>query len=103
VALRVTDWRLRKCILALIPDNILTTQCSAGAILAFCDYPLVTIGSTAEESLIKAGLVKLRYFAGLSVEKAACDLDISPETAKYYWAYSRVWLNDAMKDDEYAC
>ncbi len=40
----------------------------------------------------KAELVKLRYFAGLSIEDAADALGISPATAKRSWAYSRAWL-----------
>jgi len=40
----------------------------------------------------KAGLVKLRYFAGLSVEEAAAALGISEATAKRDWAYARAWL-----------
>ena len=40
----------------------------------------------------KAELVKLRYFAGLTIEQAADALGISPATAKRYWAYSRAWL-----------
>src|SRR5687768_6788237 len=40
----------------------------------------------------KAELVKLRYFAGLTIEEAADALDISPATAKRYWIYSRAWL-----------
>jgi RNA polymerase sigma factor (TIGR02999 family) len=41
---------------------------------------------------VKAELVKLRYFAGLTVEECADALGISCATAKRYWAYSRVWL-----------
>jgi RNA polymerase sigma factor (TIGR02999 family) len=40
----------------------------------------------------KAELVKLRYFAGLTVEEAAEVLDISAPTAKRWWAYARAWL-----------
>ena len=40
----------------------------------------------------KAQLVKLRYFAGLSIDEAAAALGISPATAKRYWAYARAWL-----------
>ena len=40
----------------------------------------------------KAELVKLRYFAGFSIEEAAAVLEISPATAKRHWAYSRAWL-----------
>lgn len=41
---------------------------------------------------VKAELVKLRYFAGLTIEQAAINLQISPATAKRYWVYSRAWL-----------
>jgi RNA polymerase sigma factor (TIGR02999 family) len=40
----------------------------------------------------KAELVKLRYFAGLTIEECAETLGISCATAKRYWAYSRAWL-----------
>jgi RNA polymerase sigma factor (TIGR02999 family) len=48
----------------------------------------------------KAELVKLRYFAGLSVEEAAACLGISPITAKRYWAVARAWLYAALSDEE---
>lgn len=41
---------------------------------------------------MKADVVKLRYFAGLTSEQAAGVLKISPTTAKRYWIYSRAWL-----------
>ncbi len=40
----------------------------------------------------KAELVKLRYFAGLSIDEAADVLGISAPTAKRDWAYARAWL-----------
>jgi RNA polymerase sigma factor (TIGR02999 family) len=40
----------------------------------------------------KAELVKLRFFAGLSLEESAEALGISPATAKRYWAFARAWL-----------
>lgn len=45
----------------------------------------------------KAKLVKLRYFAGLTVEEAALSLDISEPTAKRWWAYARAWLFREMR------
>lgn len=39
-----------------------------------------------------AELVKLRYFAGLTLKEAAVALDISPRTADSHWAYARAWL-----------
>ena len=41
---------------------------------------------------IEAELVKLRYFAGLTIEEAAGLLDISPRTARNYWTHARTWL-----------
>jgi RNA polymerase sigma factor (TIGR02999 family) len=40
----------------------------------------------------KAELVKLRFFAGLSIAEAAQALGISPSTADNDWAYARSWL-----------
>jgi RNA polymerase sigma factor (TIGR02999 family) len=44
----------------------------------------------------KAQLVKLRYFAGLSIRQAAETLGISTATADRYWAYARAWLQREM-------
>lgn len=41
---------------------------------------------------LQAELVKLRYFAGLSIEQASEVLGISVSTAKNYWVFSRAWL-----------
>jgi RNA polymerase sigma factor (TIGR02999 family) len=41
---------------------------------------------------VKAELVKLRYFAGLTIAEAAQVLGVSEPTAKRYWAYARAWL-----------
>jgi RNA polymerase sigma factor (TIGR02999 family) len=46
----------------------------------------------------KAELVKLRYFAGLTLEEAAACLGISPATAKRHWALARAWLFAALTD-----
>jgi RNA polymerase sigma factor (TIGR02999 family) len=46
----------------------------------------------AKKDPLKAQLVKLRYFAGLTLDQAAEMLGISPTTADRYWAYSRAWL-----------
>src|SRR5262249_40086177 len=40
----------------------------------------------------KAELVKLRYFAGLTVTEAARVLGIGTSTADRYWTYARAWL-----------
>jgi RNA polymerase sigma factor (TIGR02999 family) len=41
---------------------------------------------------IKARLVHLRFFGGLTLEEAARELGFSIPTAKRYWAYARAWL-----------
>jgi RNA polymerase sigma factor (TIGR02999 family) len=46
----------------------------------------------AEEHPVQAELVKLRYFAGMTVEEAAEVLDISVTTAKKYWNFARTWI-----------
>src|SRR5262245_61718391 len=45
-----------------------------------------------DEEPLKARLVKLRYFAGLSLPEAAEALGISAATAKRHWIYARSWL-----------
>ncbi len=54
----------------------------------------------AEQEPRKAELVKLRYFAGLSLEEAAACLGIAPPTAKRWWAVARAWLFDALSDSD---
>src|SRR5262249_13427317 len=39
-----------------------------------------------------AEIVKLRVFAGMTIEEVAQHLTISPRTAKRSWAYARAWL-----------
>ena len=41
---------------------------------------------------IRAEVVKLRFFAGLTMPEIARALDISLATAERYWTYSRTWL-----------
>ena len=48
----------------------------------------------------KAELVKLRYFAGLSIDEAADLMHISRSTAKRYWAFARAWLLAEIDDAE---
>ena len=47
----------------------------------------------------KAELVKLRYFAGFSIDESADLLQISRTTAKRYWTYARAWLLAELSDD----
>jgi RNA polymerase sigma factor (TIGR02999 family) len=54
------------------------------------------LAKLAQHEPAKAELVKLRYFAGLSLEEAAACLGISAATAKRYWAVARAWLFAAL-------
>jgi len=55
----------------------------------------------AKKDKIKADLVKLRYFAGLTSKQAAKVLGISNSTAIEHWAYIRAWLRlEIKKGDE---
>ncbi len=47
----------------------------------------------------KAELVKLRYFAGLTMEQTAQALGISLATANRWWNYARAWLHQEIGDD----
>ena len=47
-----------------------------------------------------AQLVKLRYFAGMSIDETAQVLDISPRSADRLWSYARAWLQRATAGDE---
>jgi RNA polymerase sigma factor (TIGR02999 family) len=47
-----------------------------------------------------AELVKLRYFAGLTIPQAADALGISPRSADFLWAYARAWLLRSLGGDD---
>jgi RNA polymerase sigma factor (TIGR02999 family) len=46
-----------------------------------------------------AELVKLRYFAGLSLPEAAEVLGLAPRSADRLWAYARAWLREALEGE----
>ena len=54
-------------------------------------------GPTAEADAQSAELVKLRYFAGLTIPQAAEALGISPRKADPIWAYARAWLRQEIE------
>jgi RNA polymerase sigma factor (TIGR02999 family) len=54
---------------------------------------------TAEDPQ-SAQLVKLRYFAGLTIPQAAEILDISPRSADSIWSFARAWLRREMSAGE---
>jgi len=50
------------------------------------------LGRLASADAVKARLVELRFFTGLSLEEAARVLGVSTPTAKRHWAYAKAWL-----------
>ena len=70
-----------------------------------CEAPSVdlialdeALGQLEQVSPERAKLVKIRYFAGLTLEQAAEALKISRATASRHWTYARAWLHDAISD-----
>jgi RNA polymerase sigma factor (TIGR02999 family) len=49
---------------------------------------------------LKAKLVELRFFAGLSVAEAADVLGVSPATAARWWEFARLWLFADLRGEE---
>jgi RNA polymerase sigma factor (TIGR02999 family) len=48
---------------------------------------------------VRAEVVKLRFFAGLTMAEIARTLGISQPTAERYWAFARTWLYAELKDE----
>lgn len=72
-------------------NEVVLTDCNN----ASSDYLIAldeALTKFSEKDRIKADLVKLRYFAGLTIEQTAKILGISDATAKRYWIYARAWL-----------
>src|SRR4051812_18185246 len=58
------------------------------------------LGQLAAEDPEKAELVKLRFFAGLTLEEAGAVMGISERTAKRHWAYAKAWLYDLIRSSD---
>lgn len=54
----------------------------------------------AQEDPACAELVKLRFFAGLTLDEAASTLGVARRTADRYWAFARSWLYAALRTGE---
>jgi RNA polymerase sigma factor (TIGR02999 family) len=61
-------------------------------------HDALTRFATAEP--LKAKLVELRFFAGLSVNEAAAVLGVSPATAARWWEFARLWLFADLRGGE---
>lgn len=50
---------------------------------------------------LRSDVVKLRYFAGLTIEQTAESLGISTATVERYWTFARAWLRTEMSGDRH--
>lgn len=64
------------------------------------DLDILALGEALDRVEAKvpraAQLVKLRFFAGLTIQEAAATLDISVSTVKADWTYAKSWLRAEM-------
>jgi RNA polymerase sigma factor (TIGR02999 family) len=51
------------------------------------------------EDPLSANLVKLRFFAGLSLEEASHSLGMTRRVADRHWAYARAWLFARLREE----
>jgi RNA polymerase sigma-70 factor (ECF subfamily) len=77
--------------LASFPDLGSETE-SAGFLIL--ENAIVRLESADPEA---AAVVRLRYFAGLSIEQTAEALGVSAPTVKRSWAFARGWLKEAIE------
>jgi RNA polymerase sigma factor (TIGR02999 family) len=56
--------------------------------------------SLSKEHPLGAQIVKLHYFAGLSIREAARVLGISSSVAHRRWTFARAWLRQAIQDED---
>lgn len=74
----------------------LTLQTPSEEVLAVDE----ALARLADEDPQAAELVKLRYFAGLTVEETAQAMGISRTTACRHWAYARAWIRAEILGDD---
>lgn len=77
--------------LSALPDPK-SEQDSAGFLVL--DAAIARLGNVDPEA---ASVVRLRYFAGLSVDETAAALGVSPRTVKRVWVFARGWLREDIE------
>jgi RNA polymerase sigma factor (TIGR02999 family) len=81
------------CRQPLGPDCLAAPQ-MADDLLAL-DEALTRLAATEPQV---AELVKLRYFAGLTIPQAAAQLHVSPRTADTWWSYAKAYFQAALQE-----
>jgi RNA polymerase sigma factor (TIGR02999 family) len=79
-----------------LDDIRLATETSPDDLLDLDD----ALQRLADLDPVRAELVKLRFFAGLTMSEAAALLGLSVATAERYWAFARAWLHAALSNGE---
>jgi RNA polymerase sigma factor (TIGR02999 family) len=79
-----------------LAEDMLTIEGPAEDVLALDE----ALSQLAEKDAATAQLVKLVYFAGLTMEQAAETLGLAPRTAYRNWAYARAWLFRRLQGGE---
>jgi RNA polymerase sigma factor (TIGR02999 family) len=74
-------------------DNICDPATASDEDLLDLDDALERLASAHPEC---AELVKLRFFAGMTLDEAAAALGLARRTADRQWAFARAWLFDAL-------
>ncbi len=78
-------------------DGVCSLGCSPSDDLLALDEALTRL---AEQAPVRAELVKLRFFGGLTMAEAAQTLGISLATAERYWTFARTYLFAQLTDEE---
>ena len=76
-----------------LPDELVASDDRDDLILLVDE----SLSALAEQNGQAANLVKLRFFAGLTIPQAAAVLSLSPRTADRLWAYAKAWLHQELQ------
>ena len=79
-----------------LDDHVLAIEGPSDDVLALDE----ALDELARTDKVKAELVTLRYFAGLTLDQAAQVLDISLSSAKRHWNFARAWLYGRIRVSE---
>lgn len=77
--LQRVEWSDRLAVATEVPDDLLALD--------------EALERFAAIDPVSAELVKLRYFAGMTMAEAAAALELAPRTAERQWAFARAWLH----------
>ena len=56
------------------------------------------INALAEQDPVSADLIKLKFFAGLSLQDASASLALTRRPGDRLWGFARAWLFDSLEE-----